>query len=171
MTDASGRCNHAVMIATTELPSWHARDFSTKRPDVVPAKSTLFYAADGPLFFSGIIGELLRVERIPLRIEFLLDMEAMVSIARLEFEPGGDGTNAKGEFRSLYTYFEVEDFAKLWNIRPDQVHGILGRDISLHLLPSDGHWPVQMGDGIAALYFENDRFHLRRTAEYDRNDA
>jgi hypothetical protein len=161
------------MIATTELPSWHARNFTKKKPDVISAKSTLFYAEGTPLFFSGIIGELLRVQRIPLRMEFLLDMEAMICVVRLEFEKGGDGMNAKGEWRALYTYFEVDDFAKLWNMRPEQVHGILGEDISLHLIPSDGEWPVQMGDGIVALFYkaDEDKFHLRRTAAYDRETA
>lgn len=173
MTTAAASCNHLDMIATTELPSWHSRNFSKKKPDVISAKSTLFYGEDGPMFFSGIIGELLRVQRIPLRMEFLLDMEAMISIVRMEFQEGGDGMNAAKEWRALYTYFEVEDFAKLWNIRPDQVHGILGDDISLHLIPSDGEWPVQMGDGIAALFYkqDEDKFHLRRTAAYDRELA
>lgn len=160
------------MITTTDLPAWHARNFSKKKqPDVIYAKSTLFYEKEGPLFFSGIIGELLRVGRIPLRMSFLLDMEAMCCVVRMEFEEGGDGMNADKQWRSLYSFFEVDDFAKLWNLRPDQVHGILGDDISLHLIPSDGEWPVQMGEGIAALYYEGDRFHMRRTAEYDREMA
>lgn len=159
------------MIKTTDLPSWHARNFAKKQPDVISAKSTLFYRREGPMFFSGIIGELLRVNRIPLGLEFLLDMEAMICIVRMEFEKGGDGQNSDDEWRALYSYFEVEDFAKLWNIEPDQVHGILGEDMKLHLIPSDGEWPVQMGDGIVALFYKDDKFHLRRTAAYDRESA
>ncbi len=159
------------MIATTDLPEWHARNFAKKQPDVIPAKSTLFYGESGPMFFSGILGELLRVGRIPISLAFYLDMEAMICIVRKEFEKGGDGQNSEGEWRALYSYFEVEDFAKLWNIRPDQVHGILSEDMTLHLLASDGTWPVLMGEGIVALYYENDKFHLRRTAEFDRKEA
>jgi hypothetical protein len=159
------------MKKLVETPDWANRTFRRKDGDVIAHKSAIFHDVEGPMFFSGVIGEMLRMGRIPLSLSFYFDMEDMVCLSRMEFERGPDGMNADKRWRSLYSQFEIEDFAKMWNVEPDQVHGVLQSDISLYLSPSDRTWPVQMGEGIVALAYLDGKFILRRDPAYERKAA
>lgn len=104
--------------------------------------------------FSGLIGELIRMRKLPLGFDIYLDMDNQVAIVRMEYERGPDGLNKDDKYRSLYAFLSVEDFALLWNCRPASIHGFPGELVSLHLKDNGIPWPSEIAQIPTILTFD-----------------
>ncbi len=147
------------MKIETKLPEWMDRDLTKQSPDVVPDTTGIMHTGSRYLF-TGSIGEMLGLRRIPRALEIALDMDRLACVVRIEFEEGGDGENPRGKLRALYTYMEIEGFALLWNALPSEVHGLPGEAITLFLAANETRYPVLIGDGVQGdLFFDEGRFY------------
>lgn len=161
VTPATGEGKRVIMNADREIPAWYHRDLTKGSPDVVATISGVT-RSKATYYFTGAIREFIRARKIPIAIAIALDMDEMAVVARLEFEPGGDGHNEDGRWRSIYTYMDIESFAVLWNEQPGRIHGIPSDRITLHLNPNDIQFPTTVGTEPydAVLFFKDDRFWL-----------
>lgn len=147
------------MNISEQMPSWMERDLTGDSDDVVATQSAVMMH-QGRWLFTGMLGEFLRVRKIPRSLSIACDMDACACVMRMEFEKGGDGMNADKRWRALYSYMEIESFGLLWNVRPKSVHGIPSSRIDLALKSDTGvRWPVLAVGGIACdLFVKDGRF-------------
>lgn len=156
-----------MMIADQILPAWMGRSFEGDLDDTIHAWTAVHTdEARERWFFTGVVGEMIRMFKLPLSMQIALDMDMMIAIIRLEFEEGGDGRNAEGKLRSIYTFMSVESFALLWNLRPENVHGFPDEAISLHLHPNDEKWPARTGHLRTLISFDGERFVVEPDLEH-----
>lgn len=143
------------------IPDWRLRDLQPNDEDVILTWNDVHSDAERKSwFFTGSIGELIRARKIPRSIDIVLDLEDQFAIARLEYQPGGDGLNEDGDHRSLYAFLSFESFAILWNTKPDNVSGIPGDRISLHVNPSELRYQTTIDDVPVILWFEDNEFKI-----------
>lgn len=147
------------MQKTIGLPDWFERDLSSDNEDVVPVMSAVMGLREDPLF-TGAIAEFFRSYKVPARIDFALDMDQWVAMARMEYKKGGDGRAADKGWRAIYAFFDIESFALLWNGEYAKLHEMPASSFSLNLNPNDDLWPILVGGEQASLGFADGRFYF-----------
>lgn len=148
-----------MTLRSKELPDWFHSVTDVRAANFMNA-TTVAFERDGNFYFDGAIAAMMKNRKIPHTIEIALDAETMVSFARLNY---GDETDE----HALYTLFEVESFAFLWNSRPKWVHGIRGSCINLYLNPGSARYPIINAGGVTCeLYLKNDLFFASPDPEF-----
>lgn len=156
-----------MMIADRILPAWMDRSFEGDLDDTIPAWTAVHTDESREnWFFTGVVGEMIRMFKLPLSMEIALDMDLMIAIIRVEFEEGGDGRNDAGGLRAIYTFMSVESFALLWNLRPESIHGFPAEAITLHLNANDEKWPAWTAHLRTLISFDGERFVVEPDLEH-----
>jgi hypothetical protein len=141
-----------------ELPAWFDQDLED-HDNWLGGAETVF-ERDGACYFDGVLGALLRGDKVPHRIEIALDAADWGCLARLEY---GDGSDEQ----AAYIAFEIESFALLWNMDPASVHGIEGDRITLCLNESDTRYPFVASAGVICnLFIRDGRFRAEPDIEF-----
>ena len=150
-------------MITTDLiiPDWRMRSLKMSDDDVIPTWNDVHSdSTRTKWFFTGSIGELLRARKVPRSIDIVMDLEDQFAIARLEYQPGGDGLNEDEEHRALYCFMTFESFALLWNMKPDSIGGISGDRIALHVNPSELRYQTNVEGIPTMMWFEDNKFKI-----------
>jgi hypothetical protein len=147
------------MEKSHEIPDWFETEIDQKDANFIPA-STIVFERDGQYFFDGVIASLLSQSKIPLSIEIAMDSEELTALVRLNY---GDGSDAD----AIYSGFELESFALLWNANPDSIHGLDSDRIQLILKPGEGRYPFTASSGVTCeLFYKGDRFYALPHPDY-----
>lgn len=144
-----------MMHIDHEAPAWAERTLLPDDPDVIWQMSRVHTDSTREQWlFSGMIGELIRMRKLPLSFDIYLDMDNQATIVRMEYEKGGDGLNKDGKFRAFYAFLGVEDFALLWNCRPESIHGFPAKLVALHFKDNGLPWPSLIAQIPTLLTFD-----------------
>lgn len=135
-----------MMRADHEMPSWMNRAFGNEEADNMVAWTRVHTdAGQTEWYFTGMLAEMIRMRKLPRNLDIALDMDMALAVVRMEYEEGGDGQDAEGKFRALYTFMDIESFGILWNYRPSSIHGFPDEAVSLHLRDNGVPWPSRIG--------------------------
>lgn len=127
-------------------------------------------AAREEWYFTGMVGEMIRMRKLPRNLAIALDMDMGVAIVRMEYDEGGDGRDEEGKFRALYTFIDVESFALLWNLRPSSIHGFPAEAVTLHFRDNGTPWPSRTAAIPTFITFDASRQEFLVELDYDNVD-
>jgi len=145
----------ANMKTDFALPSWMDRAFGNDQEDNIVVWTRVHTdAAENEWFFTGMVSELIRLRKIPRRLDIALDLAMGFAIVRMEYDPGPDGRDKSKNFRALYTFMDVESFALLWNYKPPSIHGFPANAISLHFNDNSMPWPSRVSSIPTLITFD-----------------
>ena len=157
-----------MMKADHVLPSWMDRRFGKDEDDNIVAWTRVHTdAGRSEWYFTGMVGEMIRMRKLPRRLDIALDMDIAVAIVRMEYEEGGDGVDHEGKFRALYTFMDVESFALLWNTRPASIHGFRDDAVSLHFKDNGVPWPSIISTIPTNIAFDAEKDEFTVELDYD----